>query len=171
VRVAVYAGTFDPITLGHASVIERAARLFDRLLIVVAVNPHKQPLLSVTDRLELIAAVTRPWANVTAAFTEGYVVSFAREQGARYLVRGVRGATDIDSEIALANLNYGLAPEIETVFVPAHPELSEVSSSKLKELCASGGDLARYCAPEVAERLRRRLSARGEDAWLLSKSS
>ena len=93
------------------------------------------------------------------AITDGYVVDLARACGARYLVRGVRGGTDVDAEIALADLNRELAPEIETVFIPAHPELSEVSSSRLKELVRRGEDVSRYCPPEVAARLAERLGA------------
>jgi len=101
--------------------------------------------------------VVAAWPNVGCTSTQGFVVELARERGARYLVRGVRGSTDVESEIALANLNHELAPEIETVFVPAHPELSEVSSSRLKELAAQGLDVSRCCLPEVAARLRERV--------------
>jgi pantetheine-phosphate adenylyltransferase len=159
VRLAVYAGTFDPITLGHLSVIERAALLFDRVLVVIAVNPAKQPLFSVEERLALIAATTRGFANVDATFTAGYVVELARARNARYLIRGVRSVTDAAGEIELAALNRELAPEVETVFVTAHPGLSEVSSSALKELARHGADLGRYCVPLVAEALRQRLGA------------
>jgi pantetheine-phosphate adenylyltransferase len=158
-RVAVYAGTFDPITLGHFSVIERAARLFDRLWILVAVNPAKRPLFAVDERLQMILELTARTSNVECASTEGCVVDFARRQGARYLVRGVRNATDIDAEIALANLNRALAPEVETVFVPAHPELAEVSSSALKELARRGLDISRYCSPEIVRRFLKRVGS------------
>jgi pantetheine-phosphate adenylyltransferase len=159
-KIAVYAGTFDPITRGHLSVIERASRLFDRLLIVVAVNPSKVPLFSVAERLSMIAELSSGWPSVTPLHTEGYVVDFARRHGARYLVRGVRSCTEVEAEIALANMNHELAPELETVFIPAHPELSEVSSSRLKELALSGAELSRYCPLEVGRRLRARLSQR-----------
>jgi pantetheine-phosphate adenylyltransferase len=158
-RLALYAGTFDPITRGHLSVIERAARLFDRLLVVVAVNPDKQPLFTVDERVDMIREVVARWPGVACTSTGGYVVELARAQAARYLVRGVRGCTDVEGEIALANRNYTLAPEIETVFIPAHPELSEVSSSRLKELAAAGTDVSRYCPPEIAARLVQRLTA------------
>jgi pantetheine-phosphate adenylyltransferase len=160
-RAAAYAGTFDPITLGHSSVIERAARLFDSVLVVVAVNPEKRPLFSADERVEMIRGVVAPWANVRCEITDGYVVELARARGARYLIRGVRGSTDIEAEISLANLNHRLAPEIETVFVPAHPELSEVSSSKLKELAKCGLDISRYCLPEIGALLLRRVKAVG----------
>jgi pantetheine-phosphate adenylyltransferase len=158
-RIALYAGTFDPMTRGHLSVIERAARLFDQALVVVAVNPNKQPLFSVGERIDMIREVVARWPNVDCTSTDGYVVELARERGAKYLVRGVRGCTDVESEIALANMNHELAPEIETVFVPAHPELSEVSSSRLKDLIRGGGDISRYCPPEIAPRLRQRVMA------------
>lgn len=156
-RLAVYAGTFDPITRGHLSVIERAARLFDRLLIVVAVNPSKEPLFSLEERVRMIDAVTRQWTNVECSGTDGYVVALARARGARYLVRGVRSSTDVEGEIALARANHELAPDLETIFVPAHPQLSGVSSSKLKQLAAEGEDVSTYCPPEIALRLRERL--------------
>jgi len=158
VRLGVYAGTFDPITRGHLSVIERAARLFDRLLVVVAINPDKQPLFSPEERVAMIREVTATWRNVECASTAGYVVELAAARGARHLVRGVRSCTDVEAEIALANMNRVLAPAIETVFIPAHPELSEISSSRLKQLARDGLDISPYCPPEVAARLTERLA-------------
>jgi pantetheine-phosphate adenylyltransferase len=160
-RLAVYAGTFDPVTLGHLSVVERGAALFDQLFVLVAVNPSKRPLFSAEERVEMLRDACARYVNVECAYTPGYVVDFARARGVRYLIRGVRSSTDVEGEIALANLNRELAPEIETVFVPAHPELSEVSSSRLKELARSGGDVLRYCPPEVALRLRERAGELG----------
>jgi pantetheine-phosphate adenylyltransferase len=159
-RLAIYAGTFDPITRGHLSVIERAAGLFDHLLVVVAVNPAKEPLFSVEERERMIRDVTRHWPNVECTSTGGFVVAVARARGARYLVRGVRGATDIEAEIELARANREIAPEVETVFVPAHAELSEVSSSRLKALADDGLDISAYCPPEIEAQLRRRLAER-----------
>ena len=145
------------------SVIERAARLFDALWVVVAVNPQKQPLFDAGERVAMLQEITARWPNVHCARTDGYVVDLARAHGARYLVRGVRGVTDVEGEIALANLNRALAPEIETVFVPADPELSGVSSSRLKELARAGADLSRICPPELVERLRARVAAGARD--------
>jgi pantetheine-phosphate adenylyltransferase len=157
-RIAIYAGTFDPITHGHLSVVDRGAKLFDRLWIVVAVNPTKSPIFSGEERVQMIREVTARWPNVQTAITSGYVVDFARECGATYMIRGVRGATDAEAELALANLNHELAPEIETVFVPAHPRLSVVSSSRLKELVRLGEDVSPYCPGSVARRLTSRIS-------------
>lgn len=153
-RSAIYAGTFDPPTYGHLSVVERARKLFDRLWIVVAKNPDKQPLFPEDERVTIWRELVEDWPSVTALHTEGYVVELARQLGAQHLVRGVRGATDIDAEIALSRLNHQLAPEIETVFVPAHASLSEVSSSRLKQLALEGADIGRYCPPAVEARLR-----------------
>ena len=158
-RIAVVPGSFDPVTLGHLSIIERGARLFDRLWVVVAVNPNKQPLFSTAERVEMIGEVAAHLGNVSCASTEGFVVDFARQYGARYLIRGVRSCTDVDGEIALAHMNRELAPEVETVFVPAHAQLSEVSSSRLKELARQGMDTSQYCPPEIATRLQRRATA------------
>lgn len=157
-NLAVYAGTFDPVTLGHLSVVERCTRLFARTWVVVAVNPSKEPLFSAQERVSMLRQVTCQWPNVEITSTTGYVVELARELGARYLVRGVRGVTDTESELGLARLNRQLAPEIETLFVPAHPDLSEVSSSRLKELLQQGQDISPYCPPLVARCLHERLS-------------
>jgi pantetheine-phosphate adenylyltransferase len=156
-RIAVYAGTFDPITQGHLSVIKCAAQMFDQLVVVVAVNPNKQPLFSLDERMQMIREVTSAWPNVECASADALVVAFARQRNARYLVRGVRTSTDIDGELTLANMNHDLAPEIKTVFIPAHPELSEVSSSRLKDLAQQGKDISEYCPPELEARLRERL--------------
>lgn len=156
-RVALYAGTFDPVTRGHLSVIERAQALFDRLLVVVAVNPSKKPLFTPDERVEMLRDVVASFHGVECVSTAGYVVHLARERGARYLVRGIRGATDIDGEIALAHLNHDLAPEIETVFIPARADLSEASSSRLKELVRAGADISRYCPAEIVARLVQRV--------------
>lgn len=162
-RIAIYAGTFDPITHGHLSVVERGAQLFDELWVLVAVNPDKSPVFTGDERLAMIREATSRWPNVKVASTTGYVVHFARAQNAGYLIRGVRGATDAESEMALAKLNSELAPEIETVFVPAHPRLSEVSSSRLKELVLAGEDILAYCPQSVASLLEDRLGHMSTD--------
>jgi pantetheine-phosphate adenylyltransferase len=155
-RLAVYAGTFDPVTRGHLSVIERAARLFDGLLVVIAVNPLKTPLFTVDERLAFLRDATRAWPTVECTATDGLIVELARARGATSLIRGVRGVTDVEAELELARQNHELAPEVETVFVPAHAHLSEVSSSALKRLAAQGADLSAYCTPRVAEALSTR---------------
>lgn len=155
--IAVYAGTFDPVTAGHLSVVREAARLFTHLVVVVAVNPEKRTLLTADERLELLRRATAHHPNVRCAATGGWVVHYAREIGAGALVRGIRGATDVEYETTLARLNRQAAPEISTVFVPAEQQLAEVSSSALKEKLLRGEDVSAFCSPEIAARVRERL--------------
>ena len=159
-RIGVYAGVFDPVTAGHISVIERAARLLDQLFVVVAVNASKSTLFTMKERLEMIADAVAALPNVHVAGTEGLVVEFARKHQARFLIRGLRGVSDIEYETAIANANLELAPEIATIFIPAEPKLSEVSSSRLKELAQSGGCISVYCTTMVSDRLLERLNLR-----------
>ncbi|MCE9584115.1 MAG: pantetheine-phosphate adenylyltransferase [Planctomycetes bacterium] len=156
-KTGIYAGTFDPMTAGHFSVIERAARLFDRLIVLVAVNPAKRPLFSVEERVAMIRESVVGLGEVEVSATEGMVIEFARRVGAGFLVRGIRSLTDFDSETAMAAAHHSLAPEISTVFVPAHPDLSFVSSSALRELARCGADVTRFCPPGVARRLREKM--------------
>ena len=157
-RIGVYAGVFDPITAGHLSVIERAARLFDELFVLVAVNASKSTLFTQKERLEMILDATGGLPNVRVAGTEGYVVHFAREHQAKFLVRGLRGVSDIEYETTIANANLELALEIATIFIPAQPDLSEVSSSRLKDLAKSGACISPFCTKMVSDRLLERLS-------------
>lgn len=159
-RAAVYAGSFDPPTLGHLSVIERAAEVFDQVVVLIAVNPDKQIWFSVAERLEMLLEMTAHLANVRCDHTQGLVVERARTLGARFLVRGVRGATDAEPEGALAAANAALAPEVRTVWLPADPVLSAVSSSALKRMAAAGEDLAAFATARVAEALRARVGRR-----------
>jgi len=154
---AVYAGTFDPFTKGHLSVVEAAARLFDRVIVLVAVNPDKDPVFTAEERLAAIESETKHLPNVSCASTEGYVVEYARDHGASHLVRGLRDATDATQETLLAQLNRQLAPEVRTLFIPADPEFAEVSSTRLKELVLGGADVSGLCSPDVADQLARRL--------------
>ena len=158
-HVAVYAGTFDPITLGHLSVIERSVEIFERTVVLVAINPGKTPLFSGDERLDFIRDATRRLSSVEAASTTGLVVDFARSIGARFLVRGIRGASDADYEAELARQNRELASEIQSIFLPADRELSAVSSSGLKELARAGRDVSAYCTPLVARSLGAQLRA------------
>lgn len=155
--IAVYAGTFDPITAGHLSIIRQAARLFSHVVVVVAVNPAKQTLLSPAERVALVREAVALHPNVMCQFTEGLVVDFARTIGASVLLRGVRGATDAQFETELAHANKAIAPELSTLFLPAEAHLAEVSSSALKAKIAQGEDVSAYCSPAVAAVLRERL--------------
>ncbi len=156
-RRAIYAGSFDPITHGHLSVVRRAAEMFDELHVVVAVNPEKEYLFDLDERVGIAREAIGNFANVRVVGTRDLVIQYARDVGASFLVRGVRSSTDVEAEISLANMNHTLAPEIATVFVPALPGLSEVSSSRLKEMVKDGLDVSPYCSQAVATKLKARL--------------
>ncbi|GEN10966.1 Phosphopantetheine adenylyltransferase [Myxococcus fulvus] len=155
--IAVYAGSFDPVTAGHLSVVRQAARLFGHVVVIVAINPAKNTLLSPEERVALVREAVAPHPNVTVAWTEGLIVDYARAIGASVLLRGVRGATDAQFETELAHNNRVLAPEIATLFLPAEAHLAEVSSSGLKARVLRGEDVSDFCPPAVAAKLRERL--------------
>lgn len=156
--IAVYAGSFDPVTAGHLSIIRQAARLFGHVVGVVAINPEKRSLFTVDERMELLREVVSLHPNVTVASTEGLIVEYARSIGASVLLRGVRGATDAQFETQLAQTNRALAPELSTLLLPAESHLAGVSSSGLKERLARGEDVSDFCPPAVVARLRQRLA-------------
>jgi len=159
--VAIYPGSFDPVTFGHLAIIRRAARLFDHVRVLVAHNPEKCGLFSPQERVELLSAVTADYPQVTIDVTDGYVVDYARQIGAQCLIRGLRGADDARAETHLAALNRNLAPELETLLLPAESDLVAVSSSDLKARAQRGEALTALCPEPVARELRVRF---GKDA-------
>ena len=158
-HVAVYPGSFDPITLGHLNVMERASRLFDRLVIGIGVNIEKQPLFDAESRQELIREATCHLDNVEIRTFEGLAVEFVRDCGARVMVRGVRPITDIPAELTMMMANRRLAPEVETLFMVADGELAHVSSSLIKQIAWVTGDeeLRRFLPENVVAALRQKL--------------
>lgn len=156
-KIAVYAGSFDPVTAGHLSVVRHAAALFDHVRVLVAVNPDKQTLFTPEERVGLIRATVARMPNVSVDFTDGLVVVYAHEIGATVLVRGVRGMTDAGQELALAEMNHALDQSVATVLLPSDPALSGISSSELKARASRGEDVGAFCPAEVANVLRRKL--------------
>ena len=154
--IAIYPGTFDPITTGHVSVVREAVRLFAHVRVLIARHPTKEPLFTLEERVELARAVLGALPTVSVASTPGLVVEYARSIGATALVRGLRGAADAAYETELAQQNRAIAPEIITVMLPAEPRLSEVSSSELKARAQRGEPIDEYCPTEIAERVRAR---------------
>lgn len=152
--IAIYPGSFDPITSGHVSVIRQAVKLFSHLRILIAVNPDKKTAFSVEDRVEMISGSVMMIPNISIAYTSLYVVEYARMISASFLVRGIRGESDAKFETILAWENKKLAPEITTIFLPAEANLSEISSSKLKEKIRAGEDVSQYCDPIVEQKLK-----------------
>lgn len=149
--MAIYAGTFDPFTKGHWSVVQEALSLFSHVRILIAVNPKKTPKFPVSVRRKIIKASFPLSPSVSLDATTRYVVEYAKDMGATYLVRGIRSVSDGEYELKIAEVNRKLAPEIKTVFLPADPELSAVSSTMLKQRFEAGEDIAQYCATSTAK--------------------
>lgn len=154
-RIAVYSGTFDPITLGHEDVIRRAAGLFDELIVAVAVAHHKKTLFTLEQRLAMVAQAFAGQPQVRVLPFEGLMMDFCREQGACAVVRGIRNVTDFDYEAQMAAMNRKLAPGVETVFLLPQAEQQCISSTLVREIAKLGGDVTQMVSAGVVEHLRR----------------
>ncbi|MFS1701314.1 pantetheine-phosphate adenylyltransferase [Aestuariibacter sp. GS-14] len=157
---AIYPGTFDPITNGHADLIERAARMFDEVIVGIAANPSKQPLFTLEERVSLITQVTKDLANVTVIGFSGLLAEFARQQQATILIRGLRAVADFEYEFQLANMNRRLNPDLESVFLTPAEENSFISSTLVKEVALHHGDVGQFCDPAVKAALEKKLHKR-----------
>ncbi|MCA9263700.1 MAG: pantetheine-phosphate adenylyltransferase [Planctomycetales bacterium] len=157
-RVAVYTGSFDPVTLGHLNVIERASRLVDRLVVGIGINVEKQSLFSPLERMALIEEVTRSLGNVEVRTFNGLAVQFVRQCGSHVMVRGVRPLTDIAAEFTMMLANRELDADIETVFFMADQRYAHVSSTLLKQITPHASDemLARFVPPALIPLLRQK---------------
>ena len=158
--IAVYPGTFDPITLGHEDIVRRAAALFGELVIAVATAHHKKTLFTLDERLALAADTASRYGNVSVAPFDGLVRDFVVARGGKVMVRGVRGVTDFDYEHQLAGMNRNLAPDVETVFLTPAATLQSVSSTLIREISQLGGDVAPYVSPQVLHALNEKKRAR-----------
>jgi pantetheine-phosphate adenylyltransferase len=155
-RIAVYTGSFDPMTLGHLNVVERGSQLFERLIVGIGVNIEKQPLFSHEERAELVRRTTRHLGNVEVMEFSGLAVSFVRQCGANVILRAVRTLGDIEAEFIMTLANRKLDPGIETVFLMADDAFSHVSSSLIKQIAmlASDEELARFVPREIIADIR-----------------
>lgn len=142
-RIGVYAGSFDPLTLGHEDIARRGAQLFDRLIIGVGMNPEKQPLFTPQEREQQIKQVFADEPRITVLRFSGLTVDFARSHQARVMLRGVRTVSDIETEFTMALANHMIAPDLETVFLMAAERFSHISSSLIKQIAAMGRDASR----------------------------
>lgn len=159
-RTAVYTGSFDPITLGHLHIIERAAPLYDELVLGIGINADKKSLFEPQQRVELVKLVTGELSNVRVKVFSGLAVDFVRQLGARVMIRGIRPLTDTAGEFTMMMANHQLDPEIETVFLMAAERYSHVSSSLLKQIAALSDDdekLAKFVPRAIIEPLRQQL--------------
>lgn len=156
-RLAIYPGSFDPPTLGHLDVIERAAKLFDEIIVAVGVNSAKKPLLRAEDRVEALKASTAHLKNVQVDSFEGLLVDYVESKHARSIVRGLRATADFEYEFQMAMVNRRLSPEVDTVFLMTKWEHSYLSSSIVREVANLGGDYSEMVPKPVAEVIRRAL--------------
>lgn len=154
----IYPGTFDPITNGHLDLIERAAAMFDHVVVGIAFSPSKKPLFDLKERVELAQQITQHLPNVDIVGFSGLLVDFAKEYQANILVRGLRAVSDFEFEFQLANMNRRLMPELETVFLTPSEENSFISSTIVKEVALHKGDVRQFVDPVICEALLKKLS-------------
>ncbi len=154
-NIAIYPGTFDPITLGHIDLAHRAAKLFDQIIIGIAENTKKQTLFTLDERLDMATEVLASHSNIKVVSFTGLLVEFAKQQNARILLRGMRAVSDFEFEFQLASMNRSLAPEIESVFLTPTEKYAFLSSTLVKEVSQLGGDVSEFVHPIVDEALRK----------------
>ena len=157
-RLCIYPGTFDPITNGHIDVLQRAARLFDRVTVAVAISSAKHALFSTEQRVELIRANLAPMPNVDVVSFAGLLVEFARRQNAQAIIRGLRALSDFEFEFNMALMNRHLEPQVETIFVMPKEAYSYTSSTLVKQIAKLGGDIAHFVPANVAAALKQELA-------------
>lgn len=150
---AIYPGTFDPVTNGHADLIERASRLFSEVVVGIAASPSKKPHFDLAQRVALLEEVTQHLPNVTIVGFTGLLIDFAREHQAQVLIRGLRAVSDFDYEFQLANMNRRLAPDLESVFLTPAEKNSFISSTLVKEVALHNGDVGQFVHPIVKQAL------------------
>jgi pantetheine-phosphate adenylyltransferase len=153
-KLAIYPGSFDPVTNGHLDLIERASKLFGRVVVTVARNGEKAPMFTLQERLDMLREATQPFPNVEVDTFDGLLVDYARKLGARVLVRGIRAVSDYEYELQMALMNRRLEPQLETVFMLPAVEYSYLSSHLVRELAVLGGSLNGLVPPAVEQRLR-----------------
>ena len=159
-KIAIYPGSFDPITFGHIDIVERAATLFDKVILGVAESKSKNPLFSVDERMELISDIFKSNSKIEVlGYSRQLTVDLARENGAIAIIRGLRAVADFEYEFQLATMNRSLAPDIESIFFTPKDTLIYVSSSLVKEIATLGGDVSRFVPPNVKTALLEKISS------------
>jgi pantetheine-phosphate adenylyltransferase len=162
-RTGLFAGSFDPITNGHLDVVGKAIRLVDRLVVAIGVHPGKTPLFPADERLAMLEELCGPVARAAGCalacttFAD-LVIAAARREGASVLIRGVRDGTDLDYEMQMAGMNAAMAPEVETVFLPASPAVRPITATLVRQIAGMGGDVSAFVPATVAARLKRKFA-------------
>ena len=154
---AVYPGTFDPMTLGHADLMRRASNLFDRLVLAVAAGHHKRTMFTIAERLEMAQEIAAPYPNVEVMAFRGLLRNFVVDLGAKVVIRGLRAVSDFEYEFQMAGMNRQLMPDVETVFMTPSDQYQFVSGTFVREIATLGGDVSKFVAPSVLQRLKDRV--------------
>jgi pantetheine-phosphate adenylyltransferase len=157
-RVAIYPGTFDPITRGHEDLVRRAAMLFDRLILAIAESPSKRPQFSLAERVAMAGEVLADVPNVEIVGFNSLLMTFVHEQGAKVIVRGLRAVSDFEYEFQMAGMNRSLYPEVETVFLTPGEQYMFISATMVREIARLGGGVSKFVQPCVEQRLRAHIS-------------
>lgn len=161
-KIGVYPGSFDPVTLGHLDIIARSARLFDKLIVGVLCNSTKRPLFSVDERVNMLKDATKEYDNVEVMSFDGLLVDFARQCKADAIVRGLRAVTDFEYELQMSQTNRIIAPDIDTIFLTTNLNYAYLSSSVVKEVARFGGDISKFVTPEVEIQVVNKLNVGGK---------
>lgn len=161
-KTALYPGSFDCLTYGHLDLIQRACKLFDRLIVAVANNSRKKPLFDEHQRYEHLVACTEEWENVEVHILEGLTIEYAQKVGAQFIVRGLRAVSDFEFEFQMAIMNHQLNDDVETIFLAPSPEYIFLSSSMIKEISRLGGDVSEFIPPLVLGSLEETLERANE---------
>ena len=151
--IAIYPGTFDPITNGHIDLVVRASKLFDRVIVAVAINPGKTPTFSLEQRVSLANQTLANLSNVDVCGFDGLLVDVAKQKGANVIIRGLRAVSDFEHEFQLAGMNRRMQPDIETLFLTPAEQFTYISSSLVREIATLGGDVSEFVAPSVNDAL------------------
>ena len=157
-RVAIYPGTFDPITQGHEDLVRRASGLFDRLILAIAESPSKRPLFDLAERVELAREVLGDIKNVEIVGFNSLLMNFVHDKGAKVVVRGLRAISDFEYEFQMAGMNRSVYPEVETVFLTPSEQYMFISATMVREIAILGGDVSKFVQPSICERLAKRVA-------------
>ena len=158
-RVAIYPGTFDPITRGHEDLVRRAATLFDKLILAIAESPSKQPRFALAERVEMAQEILGDVKNVEIVGFNSLLMNFVHERGAKVIVRGLRAVSDFEYEFQMAGMNRSLYPDVETVFLTPDENYMFISATMVREIATLGGDVSKFVHPLVTERLKLKLNS------------
>ncbi|NPC57647.1 pantetheine-phosphate adenylyltransferase [Caenimonas soli] len=161
--IAVYPGTFDPMTLGHEDVVRRAIQLFDRVIVAVAAGHHKKAMFTLQERIEMARVVTEPFKQVDVESFSGLLRDFVVARGGKAMVRGLRAVTDFDYEFQLAGMNRSLMPDVETVFLTPSDKYQFISSTFVREIAVLGGEVDKFVSPTVQQKLMEKVRSLGRE--------